>query len=154
MGIKKELGKKIKRMRLAKGYTQDKLSEIVDISQKALSSIEVGENFVTEETLDKLICALETTSEELFATNNVKDAQELKNAIAQNLVLIGENSEKLELVYNLTKSLTRIQLKASQQGNYVAKSIENSYNIPKREVLLQKAQIYVKIFPIRKLNEY
>ena len=107
MGIKKELGKKIKRMRLAKGYTQDKLSEIVDISQKALCSIEVG-----------------------------------------------ENSEKLELVYNLTKSLTRIQLKASQQGNYVAKSIENSYNIPKREVLLQKAQIYVKIFPIRKLNEY
>ena len=61
MGIKKELGKKIKRMRLAKGYTQDKLSEMVDISQKALSSIEVG-----------------------------------------------ENSEKLELVYNLTKSLTRI----------------------------------------------
>lgn len=48
-------------MLLAKGYTQDKLSEIVDISQKALSSIEVG-----------------------------------------------ENSEKLELVYNLTKSLTRI----------------------------------------------
>lgn len=61
MGIKKELGKKIKRMRLAKGYTQDKLSEIVDISQKALSSIEVG-----------------------------------------------ENSEKLELVYNLTMSLARI----------------------------------------------
>ena len=61
MGIKKELGKKIKRIRLAKGYTQDKLSEMVDISQKALSSIEVG-----------------------------------------------ENSEKLELVYNLTKSLTRI----------------------------------------------
>ena len=57
MGIKKELGKKIKRMRLAKGYTQDKLSEIVDISQKALSSIEVGENFVIAETLDKLICA-------------------------------------------------------------------------------------------------
>ena len=108
MGIKKELGKKIKRMRLAKGYTQDKLSEMVDISQKALSSIEVGENFVTAETLDKLICALETTSEELFATNNVKDAQELKNAIAQNLALIGENSEKLELVYNLTMSLARI----------------------------------------------
>ena len=57
MNIKKELGKKIKRMRLAKGYTQDKLSEIVDISQKALSSIEVGENFVIAETLDKLICA-------------------------------------------------------------------------------------------------
>ena len=53
MGIKKELGKKIKKMRLAKGYTQEALSEMVDISQKALSSIEIGENFVTAETFDK-----------------------------------------------------------------------------------------------------
>ena len=74
-------------MLLAKGYTQDKLSEIVDISQKALSSIEVG-----------------------------------------------ENSEKLELVYNLTKSLTRIQLKTSQQGNYVAKSIDYCKKFPKRKI--------------------
>ena len=49
----------------------------------------------------------QTTSEELFATNNVKDAQELRNAIYQNLALIGENSDKLELVYNLTKSLVK-----------------------------------------------
>lgn len=32
MGIKKELGKQIKRMRTAKGYTQEELSEMVDIS--------------------------------------------------------------------------------------------------------------------------
>ena len=38
----------------------------------------------------------QTTSEELFATNNVKDAQELKNAIFQNLAFIGENSDKLD----------------------------------------------------------
>ena len=36
MGIKKELGKKIKKMRIERGYTQDKLAELVDISQKAL----------------------------------------------------------------------------------------------------------------------
>lgn len=107
MGIKKELGLKIKKMRIAKGYTQDKLSEMADISQKALSSIEIGENFVTAETLDKLIIALETTSEELFATNSVKNAQELTKAINQNLAIIGDNPEKLELVYNLTKSLAR-----------------------------------------------
>ena len=40
-----ELGKKIKKLRLSMGYTQEKLSEMADISQKALSSIEVGENF-------------------------------------------------------------------------------------------------------------
>ena len=107
MGIKKELGKKIKRLRLEKGYTQDKLSEMVDISQKALSSIEVGDNFVTAETLDKLLDALETTSEELFATNHLKDPNTLIKLINQNLAEIGENSEKLALIYDLTNSLKR-----------------------------------------------
>jgi len=107
MGIKKELGRKIKKMRLAKGYTQDKLSEMIDISQKALSSIEIGENFVTAETFDKLINALETTSEALFATDDVKNADELIKAINQNIALISNCSEKLEIVYNLTKSLIK-----------------------------------------------
>ena len=107
MGIKKELGKKIKTIRLSKGYTQEKLSEMIDISQKALSSIEIGENFVTAETLDKLLNALEITAEELFATNKFKDAHELLKKINQNLAIIGSSSEKLEIIYNLTKSLIR-----------------------------------------------
>lgn len=39
MGIKKELGEKIKKIRLEKGYTQERLAEYADISQRALSSI-------------------------------------------------------------------------------------------------------------------
>ena len=93
MGIKQELGKKIKRIRLEKGYTQDKLSEMIDISQKALSSIELGENFVTAETLDKLLNALEITSEELFATNKFKDAKDLLQKINENIALIGDDSD-------------------------------------------------------------
>lgn len=107
MGIKEELGKKIKRIRLEKGYTQDKLSEMIDISQKALSSIELGENFVTAETLDKLLNALEITSEELFATNKFKDAKDLLQKINENIALIGDDSDRLEIIYNLTKSLVR-----------------------------------------------
>lgn len=107
MGIKKELGKRIKQMRVAKGFTQDKLSEMADISQKALSSIEIGENFVTADTLDKLIIALETTTEELFATNKMKDSKELLKKINQNLALISNDSSKLEIIFNLTNSLIR-----------------------------------------------
>lgn len=106
MGIKKELGKKIKKMRIERGYTQDKLAELVDISQKALSSIELGENFVSAETLDKILSAFEITAEELFATNRYKDSQELLKMINKNIAQIGDNSEKLEIIYNLTKSLT------------------------------------------------
>jgi transcriptional regulator with XRE-family HTH domain len=107
MGIKKELGKKIKNFRISKGYTQEKLSEMINISQKALSSIEIGENFVSAETFDKLVTALDTTAEELFATNEFKDTEELISLINENIAKISNSSEKLEIVYNLTNSLVR-----------------------------------------------
>ena len=81
MGIKEELGKKIKRMRINRGLTQEQLAEAVDVSQRTLSGIEIGENFVTAETLDKIIKALNTTSEDLFATNHLKEEQELVEEI-------------------------------------------------------------------------
>ena len=107
MGIKKELGKKIKYYRIRQGYTQEKLSEIINISQKALSSIEAGTNFISAETFDKIMIALGITAEELFATNNVKDSEALVKMINENLAKIGDDSYKLELVYNLTKSLSK-----------------------------------------------
>jgi len=107
MGIKKELGKQIKKLRVSRGYTQEKLSEMLDISQRALSSIEKGDNFVTAETLDKILSAFDITAEDLFATNSQKESFELIELINQNIVEIGNNPQKLEIIYNLTKSLTR-----------------------------------------------
>ena len=107
MGIKEELGKKIKRMRINRGLTQEQLAEAVDVSQRTLSGIEIGENFVTAETLDKIIKALNTTSEELFATNHLKEKQELINEIENNIKTISKNPTKLDILYNVTKSLVK-----------------------------------------------
>ena len=107
MGIKEELGKKIKRMRINRGLTQEQLAEAVDVSQRTLSGIEIGENFVTAETLDKIIKALNTTSEELFATNHLKEEQELINEIENNIKTISKNPTKLDILYNVTKSLIK-----------------------------------------------
>lgn len=107
MGIKKELGKKIKRMRIEKGYTQEQLSELIDISQKALSSIETGENFVKAETLDKILKTFDIIAEELFATNQLKDSAELLEMINKNIAKLENMPEKLEIIYNLTQSLSR-----------------------------------------------
>lgn len=93
-------------MRLSRGYTQEKLAELIDICQKSLSSIEVGENFVKAETLDKILIAFDITAEELFATNQFKNPQELLQMIIANIVRIGDDAEKLEIIYNLTKSLS------------------------------------------------
>ena len=107
MGIKEELGKKIKRMRINRGLTQEQLAEAVDVSQRTLSGIEIGENFVTAETLEKIIKALNTTSEDLFATNHLKEEQELLEEIKNNLKTISKNPTKLDILYNVTKSLIK-----------------------------------------------
>ena len=107
MSIKKEFGRQIKKLRTANGYTQEKLSEMIDISQRALSSIELGKNFATAETLDKILAAFNITPEELCATNYLKDPDELLKMINKNITEIGNNSEKLEIIYNLTKSLNK-----------------------------------------------
>ena len=107
MGIKSELGKKIKRMRLNRGLTQEQLAEAVDISQRTLSGIELGENFMTAETLDNIVKALNTTTEELFATNHLKDTDAIINEITGSLFYIAQNPIKLDVLYNVTKSLLK-----------------------------------------------
>lgn len=107
MGIKEELGKKIKRMRINRGLTQEQLAEAVDISQRTLSGIEIGENFVTAETLDKLIKALNTTTDELFALSHLKEEEELLAEINTNIKKISKNPTKLDILYNVTKILTK-----------------------------------------------
>lgn len=107
MGIKKEFGKRIKSLRIQNGYTQEKLSEMIDISQRALSSIESGDNFVTSDTIDKLMVVFNISVEEFFATNKYKSSQELLSMIKKNLEKIENNPEKLEIVLNLTNSLVK-----------------------------------------------
>jgi len=106
MGIKKEIGKKIKKLRVERGYTQEKLAELIDISQKALSSIEIGDNFLKAETLDKILYAFDITAEELFSTNQYKTSDSLIKMINKNIAKIGDNPEKLGIIYNVTKSLS------------------------------------------------
>ena len=111
MGIKQEFGRKIKRMRINRGLTQEELAEAIEMSQRTLSGIETGENFVSAETIDKLLSALNTTSEELFATNHLRSEKELMNEINLKLKNISKDMYKLEIVYNVLKGLTKDLLK-------------------------------------------
>lgn len=107
MGIKSELGQKIRRMRLKRNLTQEELAEKVDINQRTLSGIELGENFVTAETLDKLVEALGTTFEELFATNHYKETPILVREITEIVRILSYDRRKLEILYNVGKSLLK-----------------------------------------------
>ena len=109
MGIKTELGQKIKRMRLKKGMTQEELAEKIDISQRTLSGIETGENFVTAETLDKLVLAMNISVEKLFETEHYKETPILVQEINNILTELTKNNARreIEILYNLAKTLLK-----------------------------------------------
>ena len=48
MNIKKQLGTKIKRLRMKNGLTQEQLAEKIDIAPLTLSGIETGENLKSQ----------------------------------------------------------------------------------------------------------
>ncbi len=106
MNIKKELGEQIKRIRKKRNLTQEQLAEMIDITPRNLSGIEVGANFVKAETLEKLLAALNVTTEELFATNHLKESSELADEIINHVQNIKNNRAKLERVYKIVKLLS------------------------------------------------
>ncbi len=106
MNIKKELGEKIRRVRKLRGLTQEQLAEIVDISPRNLSNIEVGVSFVKAETLEKIVDSLNITTEELFANDHIKTNHELLCAIDGFINKIKDDNQALEKIYKILKCLT------------------------------------------------
>lgn len=105
MGIKKELGQKIKILRKKKHFTQEQLAELIDISPRALSGIEVGEYYAKAETLDKIIEVLETTSEELFSNEHLTDNEKKYEFIKNKIEIIKNDKRKLSFLYKIVKTL-------------------------------------------------
>ena len=105
MNLKKELGEKIKRVRKQRNLTQEELAEMIEISPRSLSNIEVGMCFVKAETLEKIIDSLGITTEELFANEHIKTKDELIVGI-NNLIKKAEKDPKLlERSYRVLKGL-------------------------------------------------
>lgn len=106
MKLKKLLGEKTKRLRKVRGLTQEQLAEIIEIAPRNLSRIEVGECFVTAETLEKILLALNVTAEELFAYEHIRDAKDLLSDIYTYLDTIRTNKSQLEKVYRAIKFIS------------------------------------------------
>lgn len=102
MNIKKLLGTKIKRLRQNRGLTQEQLAESIDIATRTLCGIENGENFLSADTLEKILTVLNVSTSELFAFDHLKPQEELIEEIINDLHSI-KSREKIETVYKLIK---------------------------------------------------
>jgi transcriptional regulator with XRE-family HTH domain len=87
-----------------KGLRQDELSQIVDIEQKHLSRIEVGKNYPSIGTLEKIAIALNVEIKEFFVFE-----QNPKNKIKEKIHFLIEetDSKKLRIVLNVVNAIVK-----------------------------------------------
>ncbi|MBQ3311991.1 helix-turn-helix transcriptional regulator [bacterium] len=100
--IKQLLGKRIKELRVQRGYTQEYLSEKIGIGQRNLSKIECGNNFVTAETLSKLLKVLNIEAKELFDFKHKQDKEGLKQELLQAII---HETVDIELLYKFYSTI-------------------------------------------------
>lgn len=103
MDVKKEFGEKLKRLRKSKNYTQEQLAEMIDIDPRNLSRIEVGLSFVKAETLEKILNALDITTEQLFSNDHIKNPEELLADIHKFLNIAQDDRTKLEKIHKMIR---------------------------------------------------
>lgn len=107
MDIKVLLGQKIKQYRLLRGFTQEEMAEMLNISQRTLSGIECGNNFLTATTMDKILEVLNISPDELFYVEYLKPKEELVSDLILDIKSIEGDEEKLRTVYKVVKALIK-----------------------------------------------
>lgn len=105
MDVKKELGKKIKRIRQKEGLTQEQFAEKINIATRTLAGIEIGESFVSAQTIENILEYTDITLEDFFISSHLRPTEDLLNDINQYLQKIKNNRTKVESVYKIIKAL-------------------------------------------------
>lgn len=101
--LKYLLGKRIKELRNKRGLSQQELSEMVNIDQRSLSSIECGNTFPSKH-LVFIANALEVSVQDLFDFEHItKTENDMKKFIFSNLDKLDKND--IRTIYLLIKSM-------------------------------------------------
>lgn len=103
LNIKKQLGARIKHLRQTQGYSQEQFAEKLGIATRTLCGIEIGKNFLTSNTLEKILEVLEITPQELFVINHYQPREDLELEIVDIIHKI-KDREKIETIYKIIKS--------------------------------------------------
>lgn len=95
------IGERLKKARLAKGLTQEKLAEQLDLSVAFLSRVERGNTHINLSRLSELCSLLEISEGEILngTSSNASDYMQSDfNALLKNC-----SPEKQKLIYNIAK---------------------------------------------------
>lgn len=100
------IGARIKELRKARRLSQEQLSEKVDINPKHLSRIEVGKNYPSLHTLEKIAKALNIEMKDIFEFMHLDNSKEklLKDI---NGLLKEADRKKLEIILKVIRAVVR-----------------------------------------------
>ena len=108
MNIKKELGNKIKHLRQKKGITQEQLAEMAGISTRTLGGIEIGKNFMTAETMEKILRCLDASPAELFDAEHLQPTKVLVEDLHKMIDSVKDDCDIVKVIYKVVKALIKI----------------------------------------------
>lgn len=91
------LGKRIKELRESKNIKQVTLADMIDIEPTNLSKIEKGVHLPKEETINKILLALDTDISNLFYFEHIRTKEELIYNI--NSILKDSTTKDLQFFY-------------------------------------------------------
>ena len=105
MNVKKELGLKIKRLRQKEGLTQEQFAEKLNIATRTLAGIEIGESFVSAQTIENILNFSGISFEDFFISSHLRPTEDLLNDTYSYLNKVKDNREKVENIYKVVKAL-------------------------------------------------
>ena len=106
MHVKKELGLKIKRLRQKEDLTQEQFAEKLNIATRTLAGIEIGESFVSAQTIENILNYAHISFEDFFITSHLRPTEDLINDIYMYMNKIKDDREKVESIYKVIKALS------------------------------------------------
>ena len=102
LDIAKSFGKKLQKIRKSKRITQEQLAEKLDLDVGYISKLEVGRNFPTIGTLEKIANALDVELYELFRYTNIK-SEDFKDELIK--IYDNRSKDKQLTLYRVAKAM-------------------------------------------------
>jgi transcriptional regulator with XRE-family HTH domain len=103
--VRKLIGKRLQQLRKAKGLSQEKLAEKIEISVNSLSRIERGLTYMSFPNIEKLTKILDIDIYELFLFKNQKPQEAIHKEVIHKIDNIKNNPNKLFVISEILDRL-------------------------------------------------
>lgn len=93
--FKKYIGENIAKIRKYRGYSQEYMSEAIDIAPNSYGRIERGQNFPSAESFAKIINTLDIKPGDLFNFPNEESDEKIRKEVYRKLKILEKDREKM-----------------------------------------------------------